>query len=193
MKNIIFTLILASVCALNASAVVLTANVTDLPSNSGDSFAFNLLYNDSDISAVSFQATINITAGDTSALALDITASQQINTDSNYWLFNNSGQAKIQQPQVGSFVFSDFANNGLATPLTQAKILARYEYVWDGTEDTFTFTLDNDIIDSSLLVNFQDEPVELDTNDNSFSVFIPEPATLLLLTIGSAVLLKNKK
>jgi hypothetical protein len=193
MKSLIFTLFISSVFALNAPAAVLTANVTDLPSNPNDTFAFDLLYKDSPISAVSFQSTVKITQGDISALTLDITSSEQIESDSNYWLFNNSGQVKALQSEPGAFVFSDFSDDGLAVQITQAMTLAHYVFIWDGTEDTFTFTLDTDVVDSSLLVNFQDEPVELDSTDNSFSVLIPEPASLLMLALGSAAMLKNKK
>ena len=99
------------------------------------------------------------------------------------------------------YVFGDGPDDGTPKLLAADDIMARYAFTWDGTAGDYTFALDLNTLwsfaqDTSYIpeaLQFSPGPYPPGVPAGSFTVNIPEPATLMLIGLGSAVLLRKRK
>lgn len=195
MKRAVLTLIL--VCALQAVpawSVELTPSNFVMPTSPGELFSFDFIISSPDpvgIDAGAFKSTINV---DIAGLIFDVGNSEAVSTDPGYWIFGNSVGAYAEDLTGNNYAFSDNPDNPAIEALYNGDVMARYAFVWDGTVDDYTFTLDSGITNSYVLLDdfVSREALQLPTLENSFTVHIPEPATLMLFALGSIVLLKKR-
>ena len=202
-RNIVFvlSLVLASIVSLPVEAVVITPSNVVIPTLSGETFSFDLIiYGDPlGYSATGYQSTISVNGP--GGLSLDAVASEAVATDAGYWIFGNSDSAGAIDKGGDSYQFGDNPKNPGDETLLAGDIMARYVFTWDGSVGDYTFTLD---LDSMPLVTFiQDAywskeplgftPGQYSGDDTSFTVqLIPEPASIMLLLFGAALLRKQR-
>jgi hypothetical protein len=177
-----------------------------MPSSPDELFSFDLVISEEpSISAQGFQATIGSISGP-SVLTFDVAASEAVSGETAYWVFGNSAGATAIDNGDGSYTFGDGPGNGVAEPLVIDDIMARYAFTWDGTEGDYTFTFDLGTGMSYILLDdfVSKEALHLPVGDwyyypiisadsSSFTVHIPEPATLILMAMGGLVLLKHRR
>jgi hypothetical protein len=180
-----------------AQCVEITPSNMVLPTSAGEIFSFDFVISDDmDTNAVGFQATINVSGP--SSLVFNESNSIAVIGDIDYWVFGNSGGVIITTPDVNSYGFADDPLSGLPEPLSTDDIMARYAFIWDGTEGDYTFVLDLDTQNSFIQnENFEVEALEFtpgpyDGNYNSFTIIVPEPGTLVIFALGGTVLLKKR-
>jgi hypothetical protein len=158
-----------------------------MPGSPDELFSFDLMISEEpSISAQGFQATIDSITGPVGfVLTFDIPSSE----NGDY-----------------SYTFGDWPDNGNAEPLVIDDIMARYAFIWDGTEGNYTFTFDlgtgmsyillDDLVSKEALQlptgPWYDYPI-ISADSSSFTVHIPEPTTLVLFGLGSLVLLKQRR
>jgi len=200
--------IVVGLVLMTASAKAVTigvANLSPTPSNcevlmeAGGLFTFDLVVVDAQgFYAQGFQANMGVSGPGT--LTGDAAASTAAATDSDYWMVGNSAGAEFIDNLDDSYTFGDNPNSGIAELLENDDIMARYAFVWDGTEGDYTFTLNADTNHGFLLngsfikLPFVFSPGEYQTAENSFTVHIvPEPATVFLLGLGSFVIVRKRK
>lgn len=200
-------IVLLLVCGLLLSvpaqgAVTITPTNVQLPTVSGENLSFDFVITDlgdpCGISALSFQSTFTI--GGPGTLTFDGTSSKTVIGETNYWLPGSTAVEAFENPS-GNYVFGDFESSGLGQALAVDDIIARYVYEWDGTAGGFTFTLDSDTAKSFFQKNdyITSVPLAIDPgqwlpgDSTSFTVHIPEPATLMLFGLGTTILLRKRR
>jgi hypothetical protein len=184
---------------VQAQCVVMTqitpSNVV-LPATAGEIFSFDFVVDANAINATSFGATISVSGP--GSLTLDKPASAAVTGEGAYWVYGNSYGVIIKTPSGNSYSFEDNPLNGNPEPLATDDIVARYAFKWGGTVGDYTFVLNLDT-QYSYIQNgdFIKEPLgfapgSYPGNSNSFTVNVPEPSTLVIFVLGSAVLLKKR-
>ena len=189
---------LVSFIPANAAVTIEPDNVT----MSGGIFSFDLVINNPDgiTNADSFQSTINVSGPGT--LTLDIPTSELVANDTDYWIYGENDEALAAEAAgVNNYLFSDLFSVTATPPetLVAGDIMARYAFAWDETVGDYTFTVD--LNDSASFVGLDDftkvalafTPGSFEGGSDSFTVNIPEPATIMLLGLGGIALLKNRK
>jgi hypothetical protein len=177
-----------------------------MPGSQDELFSFDLLISeDLALSAQGFQAIIGGISGP-SILTFDEAASVSVDTETNYWIYGNSTGANAIDKGDGSYSFGDNPSNGIAELLVIDDIMARYSFIWDGTEGDYTFTFDLGTDNSYILLYdfvskealqlpegaWYDHPI-ISADSSSFTVHIPEPMTLMLIATGGLALLKQRR
>jgi len=126
--------------------------------------------------------------------------SQAVANDPDYWIYGNSGAASYGSPEGSNeFGFSDFTANSITRALAVDDIVARYSFIWDGTPRDYTFTFNLDPSYSLVLDQFWGshaiafDPGTFTGGDDWFTVYVPEPATLMIFGFGSAFLLRRRR
>jgi len=199
-RNIVFvlSLILGSIVCLPAEAVMLTPSNVVIPTLSGETFSFDLII-DADpagYSATGYQSLISVSGP--GGLSLDSATSQAVATNADYWITGNSAGAGAIDRGGDNYEFGDVPDDSTAETLLAGDIMARYAFTWDGSVDDYTFTLDPDTAKSFTLNSFWSKDSleftsgEYSGDDTSFTVHIPEPASIMLLVFGAGLLRKSK-
>ena len=201
-RNLFFFVFFCVVSAVPAYAVLIASvllepvNVT-VPVVGGEQFSFDLAtVNPIGLIATSFQSTLDVdTFGH---LTFDGVSSEAVVPETGYWIYGNSaGVAAIKYN--GTYEFSDYANTPSAEFVDDDDIMARYTFTWDGTAGDYVFILDLNIINSFFLredfvtkeeLRFSPIAYVFTSGESSFTI-IPEPATLVLLSLGSLCLLRK--
>lgn len=199
MKRAVLTLILAcTLQAVPAWSVELTPSIFMMPTSPGELFSFDFVISSPDpigIDAGAFKSTINV---DIAGLIFDVGNSEAVSAGATpgYWINGNSVGAFAEVLTGNNYAFSDNPDNPATDTLINGDIMARYAFIWDGTVGDYTFTLDPGINNSNSYVLLDDffskEALQLPNQETSFTVHIPEPATLMLFALGSIVLLKKR-
>jgi len=171
--------------------------IVQMPSSPGELFSFDLVIStEPNPLAQAFKATIDSVTGPAGfVLTFDIPSSQAVSGESAYWLYTNSDGATAIGSGVGPYTFGDNPHNGEAQELTVDEVMARYAFTWGGVEGDYTFTFNLDTAMSYILLEdlSSKEALQLSEGSNSFTVHIPEPATLVLLSLGGLILLKQRR
>ncbi|NIP51214.1 MAG: PEP-CTERM sorting domain-containing protein [Phycisphaerae bacterium] len=206
-KLVIFLCVL--ICGVfygTSKGVTIKASVSQMPGSGGELFGFDLFVSDGpNPAAQGFQATVGSVSGP-GVLTFDAAASKTVTGESSYWLHGNSTGANAIDNGDGSYTFGDGPASGTAVPLVIDDIVARYAFIWDGTEGDYTFTLDLGTDMSYILLEdfiskealqlpagiWYDYPI-ISADSTSFTVHIPEPTTLAFLGLGCLTLLKRRK
>ena len=185
----------------NAAVTIEPDNIV-MPASAGGIFRCDLIINDPDgvTNADSFQSTINVSGPGT--LTFDVDTTQLVGNETNYWIYGeNEGVLAANATGVNNYLFSDLFSISATPPETlyAGDIMARYAFAWDGTVGDYTFTID--LSSAKSFVGLEDwtkvalefTPGSFSGTNDSFTVAIPEPATVMLLGLGGAALLKNRK
>jgi hypothetical protein len=200
MKNLVVclaALMVMTLCIPAQGQVIIT------PSNDvvdGNLFSFDLIVSEPDgASGLAFQTTISFDGP--GLLLLEETLSQEVDSDPAYWIFGNSLDAGAVGIGGNSFQFGDSTNDGEPEALVAGDIVARYVFAWDveAGAGLYNFTIDLDprksyvqgesLVKEALLFS----PGPYEGGSSGFMVYIPEPATLTLLALGGAMLLKKRR
>lgn len=184
--------------SVQAQCVVITPSNVVLPVSAGGIFSFDFVVLDAtDINATSFKATMNVSGPST--LTFDKTSSEAVTNEFGYWVYGNSGGVIIKEEAGGKYSFEDDPLSGFPEPLAADDIMARYAFVWDGTEGDYTFVLNLETLNSFVQDEYYiKEPLGFTPGlypgtYNNFTVNIPEPDTLIIFAFGfSVVLLKRR-
>lgn len=184
--------------------VEIKPSIVLMPGSQDELFIFDLVIStEPNPSARGFQATIS----GPSVLTFDVAASEAVSGETAYWVFGNSAGATAIDNGDYSYTFGDWPSNGVAEPLVIDDIMARYAFIWDGTEGDYTFTFDLDTSMSYILLEdlvskealqlpagdaWYDYPI-ISADSSSITVHIPEPTTLVLLGLGSLVFLRKSR
>ncbi|MHC4646549.1 MAG: hypothetical protein ACYTBJ_13695 [Planctomycetota bacterium] len=207
MKLALFSFLLGCVVfSGDTNAAEIQPFITSMPASSGGLFSFDLaITEDPGISATAFQATVG-SVGGPGGLTFDVAASQAVDAQPLYWVYTNSDGATAIDNGDGSYTFGDDPADGLAQVLAPGDIMARYAFSWNGTEGDYTFTFDFDTTESYIqLEDFSSrEALQLPTGSwyaypivsadgSSFTVNIPEPATLGLFALTSLFLIRHRR
>lgn len=206
MKSAFFGVVLGCVVfSCPAWGVEIQPSIVDYPDSPGGLFSFDLVRIDSDpFAARGFEAWMSVSGP--GALTGDETNSEAVAADAGYWLSGNSGGLEFVDRGSNTYSFGDYPASGNAELVEADDILARFAFTWGGTAGwyTFAFPLDDfDNIDvaysyisdefwSEQAFQFSPGGYESDNPNSSFKVYIPEPATIILLALGSAVLLRKR-
>lgn len=204
-------LVLLLVCSLSLSMpargeVLITPSNVQLPTAAGEDLSFDFVIIDPcGVSAVSFQNTITM-SGPTSepgTLTFDVAGSEAVDSDPAYWIFNNTVGAVARDLGGNLYDFGDGANDPTFETLLVGDIIARYVFEWDGTVGDYIFSMDlanttaNGVFNSDTwnVDALAFDPGELTPGgEDWFTVsLVPEPATLMLLGLGGAVLLRKRR
>jgi hypothetical protein len=198
----VLTLSLVISCIVLAGpvwAIEITPSNVVLPASAGGLFSFDLVISSTplDTNASGFQCTIDVSP---TGLTLDADSSEVVSDNPGYWIYGNSIGAFAEIRDVNKYRFSDSVDKATAETLLPGDIMARYAFIWDGVVTDYTFTLDLDIKESYILLGIYGPEEALLFNpgiypgtSNSFTITIPEPATLCLFGLGGLLLARNRK
>lgn len=202
MKSVAFGFVLCCLVFFTPAGAAVGVKPDNL-NISGGIFSFDLVIDNPDsFGAMSFKSTIDVSGPGT--LTLDVANSTAVANDTDYWVYNNSaGGIILNDNGSDNYDFGDGALSPYYMDLVAGDIMARYAFTWDTAGD-YTFILDLDAADSFVqdrLDGIQkayqftpgDDPGIIDSTSNSFTVTIPEPATITLLSLGGMALLRNRK
>lgn len=188
-------------------AVILQPDNFMMPTSAGGLFSFDFVISSdpTGIYGQVFQSTIAVSGPGT--LTLDAASSAAVATVDDYWLYGNSADSTPLENDDGSYSFADDPWDGYAPELATNDIMARYAFTWDGTVGDYTFTLDLNTDNSFILLDdfisykalqlpdpvsvWWSDPI-IDAEIDGFTVHIPEPATIILLALGSMILLRKR-
>jgi hypothetical protein len=199
----VLTLAFALGCIVRAEpawAIEVTPSNVVLPASTGGLFSFDLAISSTppDINASGLQCTIDVSPA---GLTFDADSSEAVTNNPGYWIYGNSIGAFAEIRDVNKYRFSDGPSSPPAEILHTGDIMARYAFIWDGIASDYTFALDLDIKESFvLLLNgsiISKEALEFNRgsyrgNSNSFTVTIPEPTIVCLLSLGALGLIRRK-
>ena len=196
-KVLVVLILMLGVLCSPAEAVVITPSNIVMPTLPGDTFSFDLIIDDSmGVTVVAFQSTLSVSGA---GLTFDTDASEAVTTDPDYWIVGNSIGALAQDQGSNIYMFGDGPENPPTEALVYGDIMARYVFTWDGTESDYTFTLDLNTLNSFVLNadTFATDALEFTSGDytgdaGSFTVAVPEPTTLALLTLGGLILKRRR-
>jgi len=204
----VFVLSCVAFCRL-AGAVEITPSDTIPPydfvndvlvlSSAGDTFSFDfVISNPMGVSARAFQATIGVSGPGT--LAFDAASSEAVASAADYWVFGNSVGAGAIDLGGGNYQFGDSPDSPAIEVLIAGDIMARYAFTWGGTVGDYIFTIDLDTTESFVMDDswfeqtLQFNAGQYPGDDSSFTLHIvPEPATLMLISLGSVALLRKRR
>jgi hypothetical protein len=180
-------------------AIVIEPTNVVLPGLAGETFSFDYAINDAmGRSAAAYQSRMSVSGPGT--LTLDITASEAVADNPDYWLSGGTGLGAVAKDIGGGvYDFWDSPLDAVGRALSAGDIMARYSFTWDGTPGDYTFTLVSDtyysfILNASYVKEaLQFTPGQYPGQGDSFTVTIPEPSTMLLLALGGAGLLKRRR
>jgi hypothetical protein len=199
-RQSIFAYTVAFVVVVSAplhAEVTITPTNVQIPALAGQDFSFDFAISDPcGVSARGFQSTIAVS--DPCTLTFDSISSRTLETDADYWLFGNSYGAVIFENLDGTYTFGGDPCDALPQALAVDDLMARYVFEWDGTPGDYTFTIDLDTFMSFVFdESFSALPLAFDHgaypgDATSFTVTIPEPATIILLALGGLMLTKRK-
>ncbi len=193
--------IVLSLAILLASAqgdIVIGPTNVMMPTSPGETFSFDYAVSDPmGRSAAAYNSRISVSGP---GLTFDVTGSQAVADNPDYWLSGGIGMG-ITALDVGGgiYEFGDGPDDAIGRALSTGDIMARYSFTWDGTPGDFTFTLDSDPYYSFILTEFyvqeglQFTPGQYPGQGDSFTIPIPEPSTMLLLALGGAGVLKRRR
>jgi hypothetical protein len=177
--------------------VVITPSNVVLPTTAGEIFSFDfLVLSAMTTNGTSFKATISVSGP--GSLTIDKPNSAAVTSESIYWVYGNSYGVIIGTPDGNSCSFEDNPLNGIPEPLAADDIMARYAFIWDGTEGDYTFVLNlstnNSFIQDGAYVkeSLGFSPGSYPGTSDRFAVNIPEPSTLFIFVLGGAALLKKR-
>lgn len=149
----------------------------------GSKWSFDIkITNPTGVSAQAFQATLQI-AGP-GALALDAPGSVAVATDPAYWVVGNSQGANAIDKGSSKYQFGDGPNNGISELLQTGDIMARFKFDWT-TPGWYTINVDTGTSPLNTFVtdgNFVNQAVSV--SSNGLQVYVPEPASVLLLAVA---------
>lgn len=203
-RKILFVtcLILGAMICLPAQAIIIDNVVVTplnivMPTASGDTFSFDLVIDDAmGVEVGGFGSTFSVSG---TGLTFDASASEDVVDDQGYWAFGNSVGAFAEDKGNNVYAFTDNSNDPGIVPLSDGDVVARYSFIWDGTVGDYTFSMDFDTTKSYALIDGWDTqaleftPGQHSGDTSSFIVTIPEPATLMLMCLGTMVLRSRKK
>jgi len=195
---VIFICALASI-TVPAWAVEITPSNVVYPTSSGEVFSFDYIISDVypiGLTVMGFKSTINVSPG---GLTLDVTSSVSVGNDLGYWIYNNNAGINVLDKGSNNYEFADNPDSPNTEQLFLGDIMARYAFTWDGVVDDYTFTLDLDTSNSYVALDYVTKealllnPGNYPGDSSSFTVTIPEPATLMLLALGSTILFRKRR
>ncbi len=205
MKSAVSALLVSIILSAAAFGMEVQPTNIVIPS-AGGTFSFDFVANTSPgQDAYAAQATIGSISGP-STLTFNSGASEAVaasNTD--YWVYGNSAGAAAIDNGGGSYTFSDGPDDPAIASINAGNILARFAFIWDGTVGNYTFNMDLDTASSfALLEDFSNAPFTLptddwfsgpivDATDSSFTIHIPEPASIILAGFGGLALLRRHR
>lgn len=186
------------ISSVSIGAVVIKPDNLVLPTSPGGLLSFDLTIDDpAGVAAVSLQTTINVSGPGT--LTFDVASSEVVESNTDYWVYNNSIGAAAIDRGSNNYEFGDGADNPSSEVLVAGEIVARYAFTWDGTEGDYTFTLNLDPTKSSILndATWEEEAMGFTLGDQTggsdyFTVHVPEPATMILFGLGGLLLRKRR-
>ena len=195
-------LLLICCCLLSISAAeIITLTPANLQLEPYTVFSFDLVVSSFDgTSAVGFESILGV---DLPGLVFNETArlvSEMVEDDPDYWLYGVADGASYGCPEGSNeFGFADFQYESNLQALAAGDIMARYSFIWDGTPGDYTFTLNLDPAFSFYVDDLFNEhaiaftPGTFTGGDNWFTVPIPEPTTLILLSLGCVVFFRERR
>jgi len=176
--------------------VVIEPSNVAVPQQSGGLFSFDFVINNpGDFPIKAFQATINISGP--GVLTFDRQGSEVVAEVAGYWIRGNSDGAAAIDKGNKKYSFGDNPKDGVAQTLSVAAAVARYSFVWKGTEGDYTFSIDPAVVNTFILDeglvghSLRFSPGQYQGDEGSFTIYLPEPSTLAIIGVGSVVLLKR--
>lgn len=150
----------------------------------GSKWSFDItIQNAEGASAQAVQTTLQIVGP--GSLVLDVPGSAVVVTDPAYWVFGNSQGGDPFDKGSNIYQFGDGPDDGNAEALQDGDKVARYQFDWT-TEGWYTININVDPIPPLETyftdTNFVKQP--LTVSNNGLQVYLPEPASVLLLLLG---------